>query len=94
MRLRTGVDLLMAQFFQSAQGLDALSAGVRMIAWGATTVFVPRLAGKLIPAHGAAIFLVVGMTLHGAVFAVAAGAAGSGLLTFAGRRPVRPEPGV
>lgn len=54
----------MAQFFQSGQGLDALAAGVRMIAWGSTTVFIPRLVGKRIPAHGAPIFIATGMTLH------------------------------
>src|SRR5207244_4117755 len=52
------------QFFQSGQGLGALSAGVRMIAWGATTVFIPRLVGKRIPARGAPIFIAAGMTLH------------------------------
>lgn len=54
----------MAQFFQSGQGLDALAAGVRMIAWGSTTVFIPRLVGRRIPARGAPIFIVTGMTLH------------------------------
>jgi hypothetical protein len=54
----------MAQFFQSAQGLDPLAAGVRMIAWGATTVVVPRIVGKLIPAHGAPVFVAGGMALH------------------------------
>jgi hypothetical protein len=54
----------MAQFFQTGQGLNALSAGLRMIAWGSTTVFVPRMVGRRIPAHGAPIFVAVGMTLH------------------------------
>ena len=54
----------MAQFFQTGQGFDALSAGVRMIAWGATTTFIPRLVGKRIPARGAPIFITVGMALH------------------------------
>jgi EmrB/QacA subfamily drug resistance transporter len=65
----------MAQFFQSAQGLNAFSAGLRMIAWGATTVVVPRMVGKLIPAHGARLFVVAGMTLHASsllLFATAA----------------------
>ena len=54
----------MAQFFQTGQGLDALSTGVRMIAWGATTTFVPRLVGRRIPARGAPVFIAGGMGLH------------------------------
>lgn len=54
----------MAQFFQTGQGLDALSAGVRMIAWGATTTFVPRLVGKRVPTRGAPVFLATGMALQ------------------------------
>jgi MFS family permease len=54
----------MAQYFQTGQGLDALAAGVRMIAWGSTTTFIPRLVGKRIPARGAPIFIAIGMTLH------------------------------
>jgi len=53
----------MAKFFQSGQGLDALSAGVRMIAWGATTVFIPRL-GNSSPLAVQPIFVAAGMTLH------------------------------
>jgi len=54
----------MAQFFQTGQGVDALSTGVRMIAWGATTTFVPRLVGRRIPARGAPVFIATGMGLH------------------------------
>jgi EmrB/QacA subfamily drug resistance transporter len=63
----------MAQFFQSGQGLGALAAGGRMIAWGTTTVFVPRLVAKRIPAHAEGIFIVGGMLLHaGSLLAFAA----------------------
>jgi EmrB/QacA subfamily drug resistance transporter len=66
----------MAQFFQSAQGHDALGAGVRMAAWGATTVIVPRLVGRRIPRHGERIFIVTGMALHAGSLLWLAGVAG------------------
>lgn len=56
----------MAQFFQTGQGLGPLDAGLRMMAWGAVTVVVPRVVGKLIPTRGEGIFIVAGMALHAA----------------------------
>jgi MFS family permease len=59
-----GAVYFMSQFLQSDLGYGPLAAGLRLMPWGATTVIVPQLAGRLIGRFGERRFVVGGMSLH------------------------------
>lgn len=59
-----GAVYFMSQFLQSDLGYGPLSAGLRLMPWGATTVIVPQLVGRLIGRFGERRFVVGGMLLH------------------------------
>jgi MFS family permease len=56
----------MSQFLQNGLGYGPLAAGLRLMPWGATTVIVPQLAGRLIGRFGERRFVVGGMSLNAA----------------------------
>jgi MFS family permease len=58
----------MAQFLQNGLGYGPLGAGVRLMPWGATTIVVPVLAGRLINRFGERPLIAGGMALHAAAF--------------------------
>jgi predicted MFS family arabinose efflux permease len=58
----------MAQFLQNGLGYGPLGAGLRLMPWGAVTIVVPALAGRLINRYGERPFIVGGMALHAAAF--------------------------
>jgi EmrB/QacA subfamily drug resistance transporter len=64
-----GAVFFMSQFLQSGLGYGPLAAGLRLMPWGATTVIVPQLAGRLIGRFGERRFVVGGMLLHAASMA-------------------------
>jgi len=64
-----GAVFFMSQFLQSGLGYGPLAAGLRLMPWGATTVVVPQLAGRLIGRFGERRFVVGGMSLHAASMA-------------------------
>jgi len=68
-----------AQFFQSGLGYGPLGAGLRLMPWGAVTIVVPALAGRLIGRYGERPLIVGGLALHAAAFAWIALAARSGV---------------
>jgi EmrB/QacA subfamily drug resistance transporter len=59
----------MAQFLQSGLGYGPLGAGLRLMPWGAVTIVVPALAGRLIGRYGERPLIVGGMALHAVAFA-------------------------
>jgi len=61
-----GAVFFMAQFLQNGLGYGPLAAGLRLMPWGATTVIVPQLAGRLIGRFGERRFVVAGMSLQAA----------------------------
>lgn len=61
-----GALFFMAQFLQSSLGYGPLATGLRLMPWGATTIVVPQVAGRLIGRFGERRFVVGGMSLHGA----------------------------
>jgi predicted MFS family arabinose efflux permease len=63
---------LMAQFLQNGLGYGPLDAGLRLMPWGATTVIVPQVAGRLIGRFGERPFIAAGMTLNAAALATIA----------------------
>jgi EmrB/QacA subfamily drug resistance transporter len=74
-----GALFLMAQFFQTAQGLTPMQAGLRLLAWTAAPVFVAPLAGRLADRYGNRPFIVLGLLLQAAGLAWVAGIARPGL---------------
>jgi EmrB/QacA subfamily drug resistance transporter len=58
----------MAQFLQNGLGYGPLAAGLRLMPWGAVTIVVPALAGRLINRYGERPFIVGGLALHAAAF--------------------------
>jgi EmrB/QacA subfamily drug resistance transporter len=54
----------MAQFLQTALGHGPLAAGLGLMPWGATTVFVPPIAGALIGRVGERPLLVAGLAAN------------------------------
>jgi EmrB/QacA subfamily drug resistance transporter len=69
----------MAQLLQNGLGYGPLAAGVRLMPWGAVTIVVPALAGRLIGRYGERPLIVGGMALHGAAFGWVALSARAGL---------------
>jgi EmrB/QacA subfamily drug resistance transporter len=69
----------MAQLLQIGLGYGPLAAGLRLMPWGAVTIVVPALAGRLIGRYGERPLIVGGMALHAAAFAWIALAARAGL---------------
>jgi predicted MFS family arabinose efflux permease len=61
-----GALFFMAQFLQIGLSYGPLSAGLRLMPWGATTFIVPPIAGALINRLGERPFIVAGMSLHAA----------------------------
>jgi EmrB/QacA subfamily drug resistance transporter len=68
-----------AQFLQIGLGYGPLDAGLRLMPWGASTILVPALAGRLINHYGERPFIAGGMALHAAAFAWIALAARDGM---------------
>jgi EmrB/QacA subfamily drug resistance transporter len=69
----------MAQLLQNGLGYGPLGAGLRLMPWGAVTIVVPALAGRLINRYGERPFIVGGMALHAVAFTWVALAARAGL---------------
>jgi EmrB/QacA subfamily drug resistance transporter len=69
----------MAQFLQNGLGYGPLAAGLRLMPWGAVTIVVPALAGRLIARFGERPLIAGGMALHAAAFGWIALAARAGM---------------
>jgi EmrB/QacA subfamily drug resistance transporter len=67
-----GALYLMAQFLQSGLGYGPLDAGLGLMPWGAVTVIVPQVTGRLIGRFGERPFIATGMTLNAAALATIA----------------------
>jgi EmrB/QacA subfamily drug resistance transporter len=59
----------MAQFLQTALGHGPLTAGLGLMPWGATTVFIPPIAGVLAGRVGERPLIVAGLSLNAAAMA-------------------------
>jgi EmrB/QacA subfamily drug resistance transporter len=59
----------MAQFLQTGLGYGPLTAGVGLMAWGATTVLIPPIAGTLISRIGERPLIVAGLTMNAVAMA-------------------------
>jgi EmrB/QacA subfamily drug resistance transporter len=59
-----GAIFFMAQFLQSGLGYGPLDAGLGLMPWGAMTVIVPQIAGRLIGRWGERPFIVTGLTVN------------------------------
>ncbi len=59
-----GAVFLMAQFFQSAQHLTPLQAGIRLLAWTSPGILIAPAAGRLAERHGNRPFMAAGLLLH------------------------------
>jgi EmrB/QacA subfamily drug resistance transporter len=59
-----GALFFMAQFLQTGLGYGPLTAGLGLMPWGATTVIVPQIAGRLINRFGERPFIVAGLSLN------------------------------
>ncbi|WP_336706087.1 MFS transporter [Oerskovia sp. USHLN155] len=59
-----GAVFLLIQYFQIAEGLSPLEAGVRTLPWTAAPMLVAPLAGMLAPRLGIRTLLVTGLTLQ------------------------------
>ena len=64
-----GAIFLLAQFFQTAQGLSPLGAGLRTLPWTAMPIFVAPLAGLLSDRVGSRPLMFAGLTLQAAALA-------------------------
>jgi EmrB/QacA subfamily drug resistance transporter len=60
-----GVIFLLSQFFQTAQGLSPLQAGIRTLPWTAAPMFIAPMAGVLSDRIGARPLMATGMFLQG-----------------------------
>jgi EmrB/QacA subfamily drug resistance transporter len=69
----------MAQLLQTGLGYGPLAAGLRLMPWGAMTIVVPALAGRLIGRYGERPLVAGGLALHAAAFAWVALVARTGL---------------
>jgi EmrB/QacA subfamily drug resistance transporter len=70
-----GMLFFMAQFLQTGLGYGPLETGLRLMPWGATTAFAPRLAGRLIGRFGERPFVSGGLAASAACVAVVAAVA-------------------
>jgi predicted MFS family arabinose efflux permease len=73
-----GVLFFVAQFFQTAQGLGPLGAGLRMLPWTAPLLIIAPISGRLVNPLGERVLVTTGVLLQAigmAVFAYAAGPA-------------------
>jgi len=59
-----GALFFMAQFLQAGLGYGPLAAGLGLMPWGATTVIVPQIAGRLVNRIGERPFIVAGLALN------------------------------
>jgi EmrB/QacA subfamily drug resistance transporter len=59
-----GTLFLMSQFLQTALGHSPLGAGLRMLPWTLTPMFVAPLAGSLADRYGNRTFMALGLTLQ------------------------------
>jgi predicted MFS family arabinose efflux permease len=59
-----GAVFFMAQFLQAGLGYGPLVAGLGLMPWGATTVIVPQIAGRLINRFGERPFIAAGLSLN------------------------------
>ena len=64
-----GAIFLLAQFFQTAQGLSPIEAGVRTLPWTAMPIFVAPLAGLLSDRIGSRPLMAAGLALQAAALA-------------------------
>jgi EmrB/QacA subfamily drug resistance transporter len=69
----------MTQLLQNGFGYDPLSAGLRLMPWGAVTFTLPTLTGRVINRYGERRFITSGAALHAAAFAWVAITARAGL---------------
>jgi EmrB/QacA subfamily drug resistance transporter len=69
----------MTQLLQNGLGYDPLSAGLRLMPWGAVTFTLPTLTGRLINRNGERRFIASGAALHAAAFAWVALTARAGM---------------
>jgi hypothetical protein len=67
-----GALYFMAQFLQNGLGYGPLDAGLRLMPWGAVTVIVPQVAGRLIARLGERPFITIGMALNAVALATIA----------------------
>ncbi|HET9103794.1 MAG TPA: MFS transporter [Solirubrobacteraceae bacterium] len=58
----------MTQLLQTGLGDTPLSAGLRLMPWGAVTFTLPALSGRLITRYGEARFIAAGAALHAVAF--------------------------
>lgn len=59
-----GAAYFMAQFLQIGLGYGPLDAGLRLMPWGATTVIVPQIVGRLIIRFGERPFVITGLLIN------------------------------
>lgn len=64
-----GAIFLLAQFFQTAQGLSPIEAGVRTLPWTAMPIFVAPIAGLLSDRVGSRPLMALGLTLQAVALA-------------------------
>ena len=64
-----GAIFLLAQFFQTAQGMSPLEAGLRTLPWTAMPIFVAPLAGLLSDRVGSRPLMATGLTLQAVALA-------------------------
>jgi predicted MFS family arabinose efflux permease len=69
----------MTQLLQNGLGNDPLTAGLRLMPWGAVTFTLPTLTGRLINRYGEGRFIAGGAALHAAAFAWVTLAARTGM---------------
>jgi EmrB/QacA subfamily drug resistance transporter len=74
----TGAVFFTAQFFQAAQGLSPLEAGLRLLPWGVTPFLIAPRAGRLVDRFGGRPLIVTGLLLQAAGMASLAASAGPG----------------
>ena len=68
-----------SQLLQNGLGYGPLSAGLRLMPWGAVTFVLPVFTGRLINRYGERPFIIGGLALHAAAFAWIALAAQPGM---------------
>ncbi len=64
-----GAIFLLAQFFQTAQGMSPIEAGIRTLPWTAMPIFVAPLAGLLSDRVGSRPLMAAGLTLQATALA-------------------------